>query len=77
MTYVVQSNCYNIVLFSTFCVHRGPVSDANKLINIGFFLCHLFSSDWDNKKFDELWPGWNDTLIRNEVTDIHDIGKSD
>ncbi|XP_015748686.1 PREDICTED: L-amino-acid oxidase-like [Acropora digitifera] len=29
--------------------------------------------DWDNKKFDELWPGWNDTLIRNQVTDIHDI----
>lgn len=33
--------------------------------------------DWDNKKFDELWPGWNETLIRNEITDIHDIGKSD
>lgn len=30
--------------------------------------------DWDNKMFDELWPGWNDTLIRNDVTDIHDIG---
>ena len=73
MTYVVQSNCYNIVLFSTFCIHRGPVSDATRLI----FNFYPLTSDWDNKMFDELWPGWNDTLIRNDVTDIHDIGKAD